>query len=288
MWLLCLLITYSVRGITSLDDLVLSDLTDMKLTLGAHSFSPRTHTISLDPDNNGSPCFAEYRCVLMAIQRLVLAKPGGTSSKDSLMRGIQGSMDDPELNIRINNEVSKVNISFAKAVVGIIAAQITMNDCNYHACVPEPYRSKVDSQVTYSLRKNKQALLCLMMAKDNESYEVIFPQKGVEAFLAMDLNQTYDQFRTIVNKAKLGVAGTYQQLLRLSNNSKKPMWVHHFFLLQTISNELRVMKKEDLVGYNTDGDFKWETYFKFNWSRKGAGSRLLWRGVYDNDNDTEE
>ena len=291
MWLLYLLITYSRYGVTSFDDLVSAGDLEYRageLTVGAHSFSTRTHTISLDPDNTESPCLAEFSCVLMAIQRLVLAKPNGTSSKDSLMRAIQGSMADPELQIKINNEVTKLNISFAKAMVGIIAAQITMNDHNHHACVPEPYRSNAYPAVTFSLRKNKQAILAHMIYKDNESYEALFPQKGVEAFLAMDINQTYEQFRTIVAKAKLGVAGTYAELLELSNGTKKAMWVHHFFLLQTVSNSLRVKNQQDLDGYRTVGDLKWETYFNFNWSRKGAGSRLLWRGVYDTDNETEE
>lgn len=270
---------HSINDVTSLDELLLGG---KSLTPGAHSFSNRTD--SLPFVGNNAACFQEIHCFLQALLRLRLAKPGANQPhhKESLMRAIQESMTN-QTALSVNNEVTTPNITFAMAVVGMLAAHVTMDDCKYHASVPMPHRKKTDSDATMSLRMNKEAILAHLCAIDEEAYNALFPENRRQAFLMMDLKTTYDQFRSIVSKKDRGVAGTYAHLNALAKNGKKPMWVHHFFLLQTIFSK-RVMTIEELEKIHTTDDFKWEDYFTFNWSRVGAGSRLLWKGVYEDTN----
>lgn len=180
-------------------------------------------------DGVGSPPPREVKAAIHLLLRLLLgsSKSEETEATDSLMCEIaQGRSTKPDKN------TNRLDVNFITSFIDMLNLNLTLNDFTNRSAPPSDMDEEIfDKEFTEILTHNHKILVHYLRSID----QPLFGRFSIKSTPGRrTISQIFSTRRDISNKLNNGVCTCWSTYEGETNPKKKPMWIHHAFLLQFI------------------------------------------------------
>jgi hypothetical protein len=228
-------------------------------------------------DGDGSPPPREVKAAIHLLLRLLLAssKSEETEATDSLMCEIaQGRSTKTDKN------TNRLDKNFVQAFIDILNLNLTLNNFTNRSAPPSDMDAEVKKRFTQILTHNHKILVHYLRSIDQPLFDR-FSKKRTDHILDVGrtISQIFSTRRDISNKLNNGVCTCWSTYEGETNPKKKPMWIHHAFLLQFIVKNVNDRLHQVSIIHKRDNG-NWNKFMKvLNDASKGNCRNLVaWNG----------
>jgi hypothetical protein len=211
-------------------------------------------------DGVGSPPLQEVKAKNHLLFRLLLcrSKSDQGDATDSLMCKIaQGRGTRPDKN------TNRLDKNFVQAFINMLNLNLTLNDFTQHSVLPKEMDGEVKKQCMELLTHNHKILDHYLRSISPSLFDRF--AKNTNGNISFDvgrpISKIFNTRRDIFNKLNTGVCTCWSKYEGKINPRKKPMWIHHAFLLQFILPKVNEHLYQGYKTYKNDnGD--WNKFMK--------------------------
>ncbi len=205
-------------------------------------------------DGVSSPPSREVKAAIHLLLRLLLCsrKSEQREATDSLMCEIgQGCSTKPDKNMH------RLDKNFVHAFINMLNLNSTLNDFTNRSAPPSNMDKEFVSQFMEVFTHNHKILVHYLRSIDPS----LFDRFSMNSIRSRSISQIIQTRCDIASKLNNGVCTCWVTYEGEINPRKKPMWIHHAFLLQfIIKNVNDCLHQVSIIHKNNNGD--WNKFMK--------------------------
>jgi hypothetical protein len=136
---------------------------------------------------------------------------------------------------KTDKNTNRLDKNFVQAFIDILNLNLTLNNFTNRSAPPSDMDAEVKKRFTQILTHNHKILVHYLRSIDQPLFDR-FSKKRTDHILDVGrtISQIFSTRRDISNKLNNGVCTCWSTYEGKTNPKKKPMWIHHAFLLQFI------------------------------------------------------